>query len=91
MQAPILVVNANEKQNRELCAVLERESYVTRPLHSLRDLEDKVNESGCRVMLVDLDSLSVDDRFFRELKRKSPKLCIIVFSSRPFHPELKET
>ncbi|UCG11591.1 MAG: PhnD/SsuA/transferrin family substrate-binding protein [Deltaproteobacteria bacterium] len=59
-------------------------------LHSLEDLQEKVQESVCRVVILDLDNLPVDNRFFRELKRKNPRLHIVGLSSRPFHPELEE-
>jgi hypothetical protein len=43
------------------------------------------------VAILDLDGLSVDNRFFRDLKRINPSVVFIALSSRPFHPELKES
>jgi DNA-binding response OmpR family regulator len=42
------------------------------------------------MLLLDLDHLSVDNRYIRELSRQQPKLSIIAVSSRTFHPELEE-
>lgn len=90
MEEPIVVVNANEAQCLELCVVLEQEHFRTTALHSLRALEGEVMEGSCRVVILDLDSLPVDNRLFRNLKRKNPGVHIIGLSSRPFHPELEE-
>ena len=90
MKKPIVVVNADKAQCLELCAVLEQEHFRTTALHSLMALEGEVKEDSCRVVIVDLDSLPVDNLQFRALKRKNPEVQIVVLSSRPFHPELEE-
>jgi DNA-binding NtrC family response regulator len=90
MEEPIVVVNANQAQCQELCAVLEREHFRTTTLHSLMALEGEFQEGGCRVVILDLESLPVDNRLFRDLKRKNPRAHIIVLSNRSFHPELEE-
>ena len=90
MEVPVVVVNANVEQCQELCAVLEQEHFRTTALHSLMALEGEVEEGSCRVVILDLDSLPVDNFLFRSLKRKSPGIHIVGLSSRPFHPELEE-
>jgi DNA-binding NtrC family response regulator len=90
MEEPIVVVNANETQCLELCTVLEQEDFRTSALHSLMALEGEIKEGSCRVVIVDLDSVPVDNLLFRALKRKNPRVHIIALSSRPFHPELEE-
>jgi len=42
------------------------------------------------MLILDLDTLPLDNRVFRDLKRKNPTLSIITLSTRSFHPELKE-
>jgi len=90
MQERVVVVDANDEQRQELCIVLEREHFPTTPLHSLVNLETNLQEGKCRVAILDLDSLPVDNRLFRNLKRTNPGVCLIGLSSRPFHPELEE-
>ena len=85
-----MVVNANVEQCQELCALLEKEHFRTTALHSLIPLEGKVEEGDCRVVILDLDSLAVNNFLFRSLKRKNPGIHIVGLSSRPFHPELEE-
>ena len=89
-QEPIVVVDPDEVQCEQLCAILEREHFPTSPLHSLADLALEIQEGTSRVVILDLDTFSVDNRLFRDLKRKNPEVCIIGLSSRSFHPELEE-
>ena len=90
MHRPIAVVDAHEGNCLELCAALERESYPTCTFNTLTNLEAEIEEGGCWLAIVDLDSLPVDNRLFRELKRKNPGAHIIALSNRSFHPELEE-
>ena len=70
MEESVVVVNANVEQCLELCALLEQEHFRTTALHSLVLLEEKVKEGNCRVVILDLDSLPVDNFLFRGLKKK---------------------
>jgi DNA-binding NtrC family response regulator len=90
MQDPILVISADEQHCLELCATLEGEDYPIRRVDSLEQLTGRVKGCDCRLAILDLDSLPVDDRLIRKLKRENPSLRIIGFSSRSFHPELQE-
>jgi len=53
-------------------------------------LEKNVRAGACQAVILDLDSLPVDNRLLRNLRRKDPSVRIIVLSSRRFHPELEE-
>ncbi len=90
MDKPIVVVDANEEQCQELCTMLEDWHYPAAPMHSLRDLETYIQASDCRAVILDLDTVPVDNRVLRKLRRIRQSLCILVLSSRPFHPELEE-
>ena len=90
MREPVIVVDANDKQSQELCAMLEAEHYKTTAFYSLANLEGAVSKNGCQIILVDLDTLPVNNRLFRDIKKKNPAVRIIGISGRPFHPELQE-
>ena len=85
-----MVVDADEAACKELCASLDKEHFRTTALHSLVNLEEEVKGGVCRVVILDLDSLRVDNRLFREMKRKNPGVHIVGLSNRSFHPELEE-
>ena len=91
MQDSILVVDSDIERCVGLCSLLGQENYRTAPLHSLQDLEENILQGGFRAVILDLDGLPTDNRFFRDLKIKNPSVIFIALSSRPFHPELRES
>lgn len=90
MQRTILVVNANSDERLEWCRILERNRYLSTPMESLSKLPMQLLEARHDALILDLDSLPVDNRFIRNLSKENPELCIIAISSRNFHPELEE-
>lgn len=42
------------------------------------------------ILLLDLDTVSVDNKLLRSLRRKHSGMSILAASSRKYHPELKE-
>jgi len=90
MQKTIMVVNANPDECRDLCRLLEGSHYLAVPLVTLSELMNRLTEAGCNAVILDLDSLPVDNRFICRLGKEHPALCLIGISSRHFHPELEE-
>lgn len=90
MEKGIVVVDGNEEQCNKLCAILEERHYRATPMYSLLNLERYIRDGACRALILDLDSISVDNVALRELKRRSPGVHIVGLSKRQFHPELKE-
>ncbi len=90
MEKEVVVLDADEKQCKELCAILEERHYRATPMHSLLDLESYIQGRGCRLVILDLDTVPVDNLALRELKRKNPGIYIVGLSKRQFHPELEE-
>lgn len=90
MSQLILVVEANKDESQVLCALLGREHYQTIALDSLESVKEKLQECRCHAVTLDLDSLPVDNRFIRDLKRQNSGLRILLLSERSFHPDLTE-
>jgi DNA-binding NtrC family response regulator len=90
MRRQIAVIDANRENCLALCEVLEQEQYQASPFHSVVNLEREIQGGRYRVVILDLDTLPVENRLFRELKRLSPESYIVGLSSRPFHPNLDE-
>lgn len=91
MHQTIAVVDASPEEGRALCTVLESHHYSAMPLDSLDELARAVQENTCHAVILDLDSLPVDNRFVRKICKEKPELCVIGVSSRTFHPELEES
>jgi DNA-binding NtrC family response regulator len=90
VEAEIVVLDADEEQCKQLCSLLGEYHYQAIPMYTLPDLKTHVQNSACRVVILDLDTLPVDKGFFRQLKKIEPSLCIMGLSSRSFHPGLEE-
>ncbi len=91
MPRSIAVVDSDSKERRKLCAVLESGHYSAVPLQSLDDLAKAVQEGLFYAVILNLDSLPVNNSFFRNFRKLSPSVCVIGISNRPFHPELEES
>jgi DNA-binding NtrC family response regulator len=80
--------------DRALCghlrALLTDHRYRVAALNSLTEIERHGQAGDCRAVIVDLDTMTVDNRIIRDFKRKNPKTNIIALSTRQFHPELEE-
>jgi DNA-binding response OmpR family regulator len=90
MEELLALIDTNSREWIELGPTLEQQNYRTHYVESTEMIENLLQETGCRVVILDLDLLAVDNRFFRSLKRARPHLSILALSSRTFHPELQE-
>ncbi len=90
MSAAIIVVHADNNQTAGLRKFLEGENYRAVQCESLMHLDEPIRENSSRVVIVDLDTVSVDNRRLRNLRRKHTAVRVIALSSRRFHPELEE-
>ncbi|MBC8463999.1 MAG: hypothetical protein ISR63_01300 [Desulfobacterales bacterium] len=86
----ILVVNADEIQCGELCTLLQERQYPAKPIHSYPELLNLVQGTDSRVVIIDLDTVPVDNRTIRELALVFPGTYLLCLSKDRFHPHLKE-
>ena len=90
LKMEIVIADADIKEGRSLSHVLENRQYQTASINSLKGLEQFLQKRHCRAIIINLDTLPVDKRFFRDFKRLHPKIHIIGLSEHSFHPELGE-
>lgn len=91
MQAKIiLVIDADRERCRKLCGTLEQHHYRPVAKTSLKGLPELFQGGGFCTLVLDIDTLPVDNLFIRGLKNANPRGSIIATSSRSFHPELEE-
>jgi DNA-binding NtrC family response regulator len=86
----VIVLDADTKQSQNLCALLKENTYTATPMNSLAKMDQYMDGSDCRAVVLNLDNISVTNRALRDLKRKKPIVNIIAYSKRQFHPELEE-
>ena len=90
MKEPIIVVDGDKKSCSAMCNLLEAHQYCGIPCYALANVQGLIEHNSCRALILDLDTVPVDNRSFRDLKKTNPGLYIVAVSSRQFHPELKE-
>jgi DNA-binding NtrC family response regulator len=88
MTKRIVVLDADLAQCQEIRILLS--SLDVAAMHSLPELQEYLTESDCRVILIDLDTIAIDNRTLVQMKRQHPEIDIIAKSEHPFHPELEE-
>lgn len=86
----VIIVDAEERHSEALCSILEIALYKPVSLGSLSEVKAQCEKQRYRALLIDLDSIPLDNRFLKELRQEHPGLCLIGVSSRTFHPELEE-
>ena len=90
MEKQVVVLDANEEQCLELCAKLGEWQYQTTPMHSLANLESHMQTSSCDVVIMDIDTVPVDNRAIRNLRVGNPEVFLLCVSKDRFHPQLHE-
>ena len=90
MEKKILVLNADITSCQELVELLEGRQYATTSIHALSDLEGHLEKGGNLTVILDIDSVPVDNRVIRELTIKYPEVHFLCTSKDRFHPDLKD-
>ena len=90
MKGPIIVVDGDKRACRAMCKLLEAHQYCGIPCHALANVQGLIEHNSCRALILDLDTVPVENRHFRDLKKVNPGLYVLAVSDRLFHPELKE-
>jgi DNA-binding NtrC family response regulator len=91
MKKPAIVVVTDIEQLEELRSILAAGPYRIIKGESGTNLQDLISESGSTIVILDLDHVSVDNRFLRNLKNANPGLSVLAISSKRVHPELGES
>ena len=90
MKKHIAVLDADQKECRRLCNLLGKNQYPTIPMYSIQYLEANLNQFDCLAVILDIDTISVDNRSIRDLTIRFPEVYFFCLSERPFHPELHD-
>ena len=85
----IVVLDADEKECQQLCAMIEEGHYRATSIHSLPNLERYLLGSACLVVILDVETVP-DNRAIRDLTIKHPGIYFLGMSRHRFNPELRE-
>lgn len=69
MEKEVGVLATDHDQMENLCSLLSDQQYKVASLSSLADMDSYLERHECRVVILDLDTIAVDNRILRDLKR----------------------
>ena len=90
MEKGIIVLDGIKKSSDELCTILESRHYSTSAIQSLPHLEGLIQSEEYLAVIIDIDSVPVDNRTIRYLALTYPGVRFLCTSKDRFHPELKD-
>ncbi len=90
LKKEIVVLDADKAQSGKLCALLKSRHYHATRVDSIRSLQRHLQEATCQVVMLDLDTVPIDNRIIRDLTIKYPGVCFLGLCQHRYNPELKE-
>jgi DNA-binding NtrC family response regulator len=90
MQKAILFMDADPMGSAGLLTLLEGQGYAGQRVGALAELRHKLAEEKFMAVLMDIDSVVVDNRAIRELAADFPATPFLCISRHRVHPELKD-
>ena len=90
MKKKILVLDANQNSSGELSNTLNSKNYPFTQTQTLSSLEGFLDSEKYVAVILDIDSIPVDNRMIRELAIKYPGVRFLCTAKDRFHPELKD-
>jgi DNA-binding NtrC family response regulator len=86
----IYMLEADDLVSSDLRNVVEAKGYRTESFKTLPKLSDGLASGSCMVVMLDLDSVPLDNRTIRNLALSFPSVAFFGLSRDRFHPELRD-
>ena len=90
MGKSVAILDADEEQCSKLCLQLKERQFLAAPIHSLPDLKEHLKNSTCSAVIIDIDTVCIDNYSFKNLTSENPAVYFFCMSEDHFHPELKD-
>ena len=90
MKKKIVVIDASQNSTTELSDILNSKNYPFTEINDLTSLEEFLESDRYIAVILDIDSVPVDNRTIRNLALKHPGVRFLCTSKDRFHPELKD-
>jgi DNA-binding NtrC family response regulator len=91
MQHSVIIASADTQYHAALLQAVKEIPFRVVQCYSLVQLEERIPEGAVSAVILDLDTLPVDNKFLKNLKKKYRDLFVLAVSKKTFHPELKES
>jgi DNA-binding NtrC family response regulator len=86
----VLVVAGDKGPGHDVCSLLEELDYTATLITSLKELEQELKKNSEVAVILDLDTVPVNNQLLRGLRKMHPQLDILGISELSYHPGLEE-
>jgi CheY-like chemotaxis protein len=87
----IVLLDSDPNTGSDVGKILVDQPFCITHLQNLAECTAYIKNHACCALILDLDTVDIDNRAIVHLKKNRPKLNIIAKSARRFHPELEES
>jgi DNA-binding NtrC family response regulator len=91
MGSKLIFVGSEIYLSDEIKSILDEGGYEIESCESIEEATQKLDRTWSSVLLIDLDGKEITNRQIRDFRRSHKEVQIVAFSSRTYHPELKES
>ena len=91
VEKEIVVLDSQPDTGNDVGKIMADQPFRVTYVHALLECETHVRHSRCCALILDLDTVDIDNRSIVQFKRSHPEINIIAKSSRKYHPELEES
>jgi DNA-binding NtrC family response regulator len=85
----VVIMGTDAQDAASIRSIIEEDDYQTASCNSLNELKSILAEP-CMAVIIDIDSVPLDNRTIRALTRSYPATCFLCTSKERFHPDLKD-
>lgn len=90
IESTVLVLAARADDAQAICLIVANGPYRAKACSSLTDLETVLSSDPCLAVILDFDSIPLDNRTIRNLTLAFPSIHFLGASEARFHPDLKD-
>lgn len=90
MEKKVILISKKSEEVNLIIAELSKNKYRSHLINSIAGIGKDIVETRCNCVILDLDSISIDNRTIRKLTIKYPHVYFLCISKDRFHPELKD-
>ncbi len=90
MKKKVIILDADLNSSMELSNIIKSKNYPLTVSAELSSLEESFISDQYVAVILDIDSVPVDNRTIRDLALKYPGVRFLCTSKDRFHPELKD-
>jgi len=84
-------MNADPEESAGIAYLLKEADFSTQSVRSSSELKKKLEDASFIAVIMDLDSMAVDNRGIKDLALRFPNISFLCISKERFHPELKDS